>query len=279
MATLRQYFDVDFSRLLKTSHAIRISNGAVELEVPVSLHYDFDANAKFVSCFVPNSGNILSACVALLANVDKLLSMGDGIEVHSGFVGERPMRCSALRFCGRVFLYCAESLPEPELEHLIHDGEAKGLLIQYRGPRFAEERARLETPTAFICHDSRDKDAIARPIAIELSKLMCPVWYDEFSLRVGDPLRESIEKGLKECKKCILVLSRNFLSNTGWTKAEFNAVFTRELLERVNLVLPIWCAIDRSEVYEYSPMLLNRVGVKWELGLQDVVREIHRALV
>ena len=68
-----------------------------------------------------------------------------------------------------------------------------------------------------------------------------------------------------------MVLSKNFLSNRGWTKAEFNAVFTREILEGTNLVLPIWCGIDKSDLYEYSPTLLNRVGVKWERGLQEVV--------
>jgi hypothetical protein len=279
MATLRQYFDTDFSRLLKSSQPFRLSDGAAELEVPVCLHYDFDANAKFVSCFVGKSGKPLSACVAILTAVNKLLSVGDGVEVHGGFVGERPMSCKTLRFCGRVFLYSEEDLPESELEHLTREAEANGLYIQFRGPQLAKERARLETPIAFISHDSRDKDEVARPIAVELSKLMCPVWYDEFSLRLGDSLRESIEKGLKECKKCILVLSKNFLSNRGWTKTEFNAVFTRELLEGTNLVLPIWCGIDKSDLYDYSPTLLNRVGVKWERGLQEVVREIHRVLV
>jgi len=279
MATLRQYFDTDFSRLLKSSQPFRLCDGATDLEMPVSLHYDFDANAKFLSCFLQKSGNPLSACVALLTTVDKLLSVGSGVEVQGGFVGERPMSCKTLQFCGRVFLYSEEDLPEPELKRLCCEAEANGLSIQFRGPRFAEERARLETPIAFISHDSRDKEEVARPIAVELSKLMCPVWYDEFSLRLGDPLRESIEKGLKECKKCILVLSKNFLSNRGWTKTEFNAVFTRELLEGTNLVLPIWCGIDKTNLYEYSPTLLNRVGVKWERGLQEVVRGIHRALV
>jgi len=50
---------------------------------------------------------------------------------------------------------------------------------------------------AFISHDSEDKD-IARCIAINLRKRICPVWYDEFSLKVGDNLRVSIEKGLKK---------------------------------------------------------------------------------
>jgi hypothetical protein len=279
VATIRQYFDTDFSRLLKTSRLYRLSDGVVELDVPVNLHNDFDANAKFLSCFVPLSGKPLSACVSLIAMVDQFLSIGDGVEVGCGLVGERPMDSNALQFCGRFFVYSEEDLSEPELERLINEAEAKHLFIQVRGPQFAYKRAQLETPLAFICHDSRDKDEIARPLAIELSRRMCPVWYDEFSLKLGHPLRESIERGLKECKKCILVLSKNFLSNRGWTKTEFNAVFTREVLEQACVVLPIWCGIEKSELFAYSPTLLDRVGVNWARGLQEVAREIQRALV
>jgi hypothetical protein len=60
---------------------------------------------------------------------------------------------------------------------------------------------------------------------------MCLVWYDQFSLRVGDSLRESVEAGLKECHKCILVLTPNFLSNKGWAKHEYSSIFTREIVE------------------------------------------------
>jgi hypothetical protein len=118
--------------------------------------------------------------------------------------------------------------------------------------RQIEQRSR---PMAFISHDSRDKETTARPLAVSLSQTLCPVWYDEFSLNVGDSLREKIEKGLKECKRCILILTPNFLSNTGWTKKEFDSIFTRELLENENLVLPIWSGVTAKDVFEYSPAL------------------------
>jgi predicted nucleotide-binding protein len=86
-------------------------------------------------------------------------------------------------------------------------------------------------PRAFISHDSRDKTSIAEPIALQLMKFMCTVWYDEFSLHVGDSLSESIEKGLKECRKCILVLTPNFLSDEGWSKREYDSIFTRRETE------------------------------------------------
>ena len=93
------------------------------------------------------------------------------------------------------------------------------------------ERSELGKPLAFISYDSRDKN-IASLIAVGLTDMKCPVWYDEYMLKVGDNLRDSIEKGLKECTKCIFILSPNFLSNSGWAKKEFESIFMRELIEK-----------------------------------------------
>jgi hypothetical protein len=140
------------------------------------------------------------------------------------------------------------------------------------------ERNKWEKPRAFICHDSRDKDSIAEPIAVQLQRLMCPVWYDQFSLRVGDSLRESIERGLKESSKCILVLTRNFLGNEGWTKREYDSIFTRELVEKQKVILPVWDGILPEDVYRYSPILADRVAVQWSLGAEEVARRLLNAI-
>lgn len=136
------------------------------------------------------------------------------------------------------------------------EGLELGHNVQFRSPRHAMLRSRSERPVAFISHDSRDDD-IARRIAIGMGKRRCSVWYDEFTLRAGDNLRDTIEKGLKECHKCIIVLSENFFSNGGWTKKEFDSIFTREILEETNLILPVWLRVGKTEVYDYSPSLLN----------------------
>jgi hypothetical protein len=101
---------------------------------------------------------------------------------------------------------------------MLAEATALGHSLTFRSTEYVADRNKRERPRAFIAHDSRDKTEIAQPLAIELAKLMCPVWYDEFTLRVGDSLRESIESGLRECPKCILVLTPNFLSNEGWSK-------------------------------------------------------------
>jgi hypothetical protein len=132
---------------------------------------------------------------------------------------------------------------------------------------------------AFISHDSRDK-AIAKEIAIGLQRMLCPVWYDEFSLKVGANLRDCIESGLKKCKKCVLVLSPNFFANGGWTKKEFDSVFTREVLEGRQLMLPVWSDVTKQSVFEYSPGLLNVKGLDWkQLGMEEVCRQLYNSIL
>jgi IstB-like ATP binding protein len=94
-------------------------------------------------------------------------------------------------------------------------------------------------------------------------------------LKVGDNLRDSIERGLKETRKCILILSPHFLSNTGWTKVKFDSVFTREIMEGSGVVLPIWHNVSAKEVHEYSPSLANKKALEWSIGRRCRDHRLH----
>jgi hypothetical protein len=192
---------------------------------------------------------------------------------------EAEIDSATLPFSGTIFLYSEQKALASELSYLKQQAEQLNIVLRFRGQEYVNERVKREKPLAFISHDFRDKAQIARPIALELSKLLCPVWYDEYTLKVGDRLRESIEKGLKECQKCVLILSNNFLTNEGWTKVEFNSIFTREIVERKDFVLPVWCGITKEELFDYCPTLVDRFGVNWNLGLDEVVRRLHRAIL
>src|ERR1700733_3645958 len=238
MATLRECFDTDFPSVLNAastlSLAINQGGSATTFEVRGRVHYDFDSGTKYVSCFIAAGPEAYSLCEGVAMNSQWLFDSVKGVVVHAGYPGERTLNAADLKFSGRVFLY-TEDLFSPEqvarLEKLAKD---QGLDIVFRTPTSARERSRFEKPLAFISHDWRDKKDIAQPIALGLSKMRCPVWYDEFSVKVGDSLRASVEKGLKESKKCVLIHSPNFLSNTGWTKTEFDSIFTRQIPEGSN---------------------------------------------
>lgn len=279
MATLKQYFDTDFNRILSAHQPFLFQSESESIEVICRIHYDFDANVIFVSYYVPALRDLVPLCVQLIEDVNWVVKMVQDFPVQSGLPGDEPIISTDLQFSGRVHLYSEVDLSAEDLETLKEHGGQLGRSVHFRGPKYALERSKLEKPLAFISHDARDKDEIARPLAFELQRMMCPVWYDEYSLKVGDSLRQSIETGLKECKKCILVLSPNFLSNTGWTKTEFNSIFTREILERANIVLPIWHNVTVHNIYEYSPSLADKVAIEWSKGKKEVSRQIYRSII
>jgi hypothetical protein len=181
-------------------------------------------------------------------------------------------------FTGRIYIYSEDDVSEEDKKYIKQRSEELGQSVKFREQRYADERNKFEKPLGFISHDSKDKIEIASPLAMQLKKLICPVWYDEYSLKVGHSLREQIEKGLKECKKCILILTPNYLSNEGWGKKEFNSVFTRELIEKQNVVLPVWHNVSAREIYEYSPSLADRVALNWSAGVEEVARKLKHAI-
>ena len=64
------------------------------------------------------------------------------------------------------------------------------------------------------------------------------------------------------------------LGNAGWPKAEFDSIFTREVLDKEDLVLPVWAGVSVRDVYAYSPGLANRLGIEWALGVEEVTRRL-----
>lgn len=285
MATLREYFDTESTKVLSAHKDWQVSNrdGSTMPPIIARICQDFNANAKYWSFYLPPGGDAQRYVLAILQAKEVkdciLGPEGDTIEVKFGFHGYSDMASSkTLVFTNRIHLYLDYDTSDADRNAIVTSGESVGYHILVKDQNYAKAKSNLEKPLAFISHDSRDKDAIVRNLAIELYKLMCPVWYDEFSLRVGDSLRQSIEKGLKETKKCIVVLSPNFLSNDGWGKAEFDSVFTREILQKENMILPIWHNVNVGQVYEYSPRLADKVGLSSTLGIEDLARRLANVI-
>lgn len=262
---------------------MRSSDGITQPSITAKVAQDLSANAKYWSFYIPESADIdaFARSIFLLPETAScVLSLkGDSLAVFQGF-SDYPERItsSTLVFTSRVFLYIDTMLGTDRRNAISDLGALHGFHVVVRDREYAMKRSEFEHPLAFISHDSRDKDVLVRDLALRLSIQMCPVWYDEYSLKVGDSLRASIEKGLRETKKCIVVLSPHFLSNDGWTKAEFDSIFTREILERQNVILPVWHNVTKEDVYGYCPRLLDRLGLPSSLGAEELARKLAAAI-
>ena len=128
----------------------------------------------------------------------------------------------------------------------------------------------------FISHAGEDKDAVARPLAERLRSLGLKVWYDEFTLSLGDSLRQSIDYGLANSRFGVVVLSPNFLAKN-WPKKELDGLFSRET-EGEKVILPVWHNIDQAGLSKHSPMMADRIAVSTSKGLDTVVKGIMKVV-
>jgi replicative DNA helicase len=131
-------------------------------------------------------------------------------------------------------------------------------------------------PTLFLSHASEDKVEVARPLAAELIRMGFNVWFDEYTLTLGDNLRRSIDEGLSKCDYGVVILSRMFFEKD-WPQQELDGLVIRELRGR-KLISPVWHRVTKTDIERYSPILANRLAVSTDKGLHNVVEEITRAV-
>ena len=104
----------------------------------------------------------------------------------------------------------------------------------------------------FLCHASEDKDFVGR-LANALTFEGLSVWYDRFTLKIGDSLRAAIDHGLSNCEFGIVVLSHDFFRKD-WPNWELDGL----LAAGRPRILPLWHGVSRGEVLNYSPSLVHR---------------------
>jgi hypothetical protein len=124
----------------------------------------------------------------------------------------------------------------------------------------------------FISHASEDKESVAEPLAQALTGSNLLVWYDQFQLRLGDRLLRSINDGLRESRFGIVVLSPWFFKKH-WPQLELDGLAQREE-EGQKVILPIWKDVTLQDVRRSSPLLADRIAVKWSDGLPVVVEAV-----
>ena len=112
---------------------------------------------------------------------------------------------------------------------------------------------------AFISHATEDKPELVGPLAEELVKRGSKIWYDEFTLKVGDSLRQSIDRGLAASRFGIVVLSRAFFSKN-WPQYELDGLVAMQGVG-YKVILPIWHGIAREDVLAYSPSLADKLAL------------------
>lgn len=130
----------------------------------------------------------------------------------------------------------------------------------------------------FICHASEDKESLVGPLARLLRESGLTVWYDEFTLKIGDSLRRKIDEGLANSRYGIVVLSKHFFTKN-WPQQELDGLVSRELAASgTKVILPVWHNITVEQVRQHSPMLSGRVAANSADGIETVVKQLREAM-
>jgi diguanylate cyclase (GGDEF)-like protein len=127
----------------------------------------------------------------------------------------------------------------------------------------------------FVSHAFEDKE-FARALAEGLSKKGLRVWFDEFELKIGDSLSDSIDYGLSKSRFGVVVLSPSFFAKV-WTRKELGALAAREAKGK-KIVLPIWHNISAHEISKHSPMLADRKAIISVVGIDKTVENLFLAI-
>ncbi len=128
----------------------------------------------------------------------------------------------------------------------------------------------------FISHASEDKAVVAGPLADLLQANGLKVWYDEYTLTLGDNLRQSIEQGLARSEFAVVILSPSFFAKK-WTNLELDGLFALEKPGQKR-ILPVWHNVTAADVESYSSFMAMRLGVSTGRGLEQVMNSIRRAI-
>lgn len=143
-------------------------------------------------------------------------------------------------------------------------------LVRDPPPTVADSDAAYDV---FISHASEDKDTIVRSLANALVAKGLRVWYDEFTLRIGDSLRQKIDRGLARSRVGLVVLSPAFVSK-GWTNYELDGIVSRTISGE-QILLPIWHGITKQEVIDFSAPLADKVARSTATHtVDDIAQEI-----
>lgn len=136
---------------------------------------------------------------------------------------------------------------------------------------------KVEEYDAFVVHATEDKSDFVRPLVFYLRSMGFKIWFDEFEIKLGDSIRQSIDYGLTHSNFGIAVISKGFLKKK-WPQYELNGLITREM-SGVKTVLPIWYDITFEEVMKYSQSIADKSAAKGSAeNIEEVANEIAEIL-
>lgn len=237
----------------------------------VAIQY-IELNFQHAALIIEQVGEEFQKYPQLILNFISLIPKHIFVSASNAFISRNSNDNVNLVFTKTVFLY-TDSF-EIDENRVVELFSQQGLKLVIRDKSYWNEYMNSKIPDAFICHDSRDKEKFVRPLVHELAKRLVKVWYDEFSLSIGDSIVDKVDEGLRQCRFGIVVISEYFLTRKKWTNREFRSLTTKEIDAGKKVILPIWLGVTQNQVAHYSLDLADKFALSGEDELQKIADKI-----
>lgn len=128
----------------------------------------------------------------------------------------------------------------------------------------------------FISHSSKDKKDVESIIPY-LNGQDLPVWFDKYSISVGDSITESVQMGIEESDMVVFWVTDNFLASN-WCRFEMTAYVKRLIEEKIRMIIVLDDGIEIKKL----PLFLrdikhirkeNRTAIE---VAEEIVKNIKR---
>ena len=239
---------------------------------------NFDENYKHAFVMTPSFGEECPSALqnnSLIEHLNELLS---GIEIRFSNVNplvRDPGSLANCVFTSKIYIF-TDVLQRPRdfIREAFKQHQLEAVIIDNERWRCSGERpnpTRLSVTTTATSRSSAIR-------SMSSSRMPLKIFYDKYSIRIGDDLVDKIERGLAECRFAIILVSNAFLENKAGSH-EMRALIYRQIAEgRRKLILPIWSDVSSEEVRSRSPMVAKIAARRFRDGVEELAREINAVI-
>ena len=130
----------------------------------------------------------------------------------------------------------------------------------------------------FLSYASEDRQ-YAVSLKQALNEANVSVWIDVEEVSLGEPILPAIERGIKESRYAVLLLSPSYTAKS-WPKVEFDALMKRQIDARGGPgILPLLHGgLSQEQLAEFSPTIGTLRNTTTDRSLLHVVEEILRVV-
>lgn len=119
----------------------------------------------------------------------------------------------------------------------------------------------------FLSHSHRDKN-LARAVARDLRASGAEVWFDEWTMKVGDSITGEVQRGLEDADFVAVLVTRNSIES-GWVAKEWQSKIGVEAETRRVVVLPL-----RGDDCEMPVLLKDRLCADLSTDYDKAIRQV-----